>query len=195
MKILKLSSIILLSSLAFSAHSAVVTFDDASTTTSYENILDGYAGFNWGGMYVMQPVPAGYSDSGYNTGRVSGDFVAWNYAPTTVSAASGGTFDFTGAHFASAWIANLDIVIEGWSAGSQLFSDTISIVDTGPTWFGANYAGIDQLKIIGSNNFVLDDFTYNENLPGVPIPAAAFMFAPALLGFMGLRRRAKNAVA
>jgi len=26
----------------------------------------------------------------------------------------------------------------------------------------------------------------------VPIPAAAFMFAPALLGFMGLRRRAKN---
>ncbi|RLB64101.1 MAG: hypothetical protein DRH08_10205 [Deltaproteobacteria bacterium] len=26
----------------------------------------------------------------------------------------------------------------------------------------------------------------------VPIPAAAFMFAPALLGFMGLRRKAKN---
>jgi len=29
----------------------------------------------------------------------------------------------------------------------------------------------------------------------VPIPAAAFMFAPALLGFMGLRRKAKNTVA
>lgn len=29
----------------------------------------------------------------------------------------------------------------------------------------------------------------------VPIPAAAFMFAPALLGFMGLRRRAKVTVA
>lgn len=28
----------------------------------------------------------------------------------------------------------------------------------------------------------------------VPIPAAAFMFAPALLGFMGLRRKAKPAV-
>ena len=29
----------------------------------------------------------------------------------------------------------------------------------------------------------------------VPLPAAAFMFAPALLGFMGLRRKAKNSVA
>ena len=29
----------------------------------------------------------------------------------------------------------------------------------------------------------------------VPVPAAAFMFAPALLGFMGLRRKAKNLAA
>ena len=32
-------------------------------------------------------------------------------------------------------------------------------------------------------------------LSSVPVPAAAFMFAPALLGFMGLRRKAKNTVA
>lgn len=30
-------------------------------------------------------------------------------------------------------------------------------------------------------------------LSQVPIPAAAFMFAPALLGFLGLRRRSKQA--
>ena len=29
----------------------------------------------------------------------------------------------------------------------------------------------------------------------VPVPAAVFLFAPALLGFMGLRRKAKNLVA
>lgn len=33
------------------------------------------------------------------------------------------------------------------------------------------------------------------NVSAVPVPAAAFLFAPALLGFMGLRRRAKNTVA
>lgn len=34
-----------------------------------------------------------------------------------------------------------------------------------------------------------------SNVSAVPIPAAAFLFAPALLGFMGLRRKAKNTVA
>jgi len=32
----------------------------------------------------------------------------------------------------------------------------------------------------------------NVTVSAVPVPAALFMFAPALLGFMGLRRRAKN---
>jgi hypothetical protein len=35
---------------------------------------------------------------------------------------------------------------------------------------------------------------YISYIPEVPIPAAAFLFAPALLGFMGLRRKAKNSV-
>jgi len=34
----------------------------------------------------------------------------------------------------------------------------------------------------------------NVEVNAVPVPAALFMFAPALLGFMGLRRRAKNKV-
>jgi hypothetical protein len=38
-------------------------------------------------------------------------------------------------------------------------------------------------------------FLVRDTLITTPIPAAAFMFAPALLGFIGLRRRAKNAVA
>lgn len=35
----------------------------------------------------------------------------------------------------------------------------------------------------------------NVSVSAVPIPAAAFLFAPALLGFMGLRRKAKNLAA
>jgi len=45
-------------------------------------------------------------------------------------------------------------------------------------------------------NVEYSGFERTGGVPGqVPIPAAAFMFAPALLGFMGLRRRAKNNVA
>ena len=36
---------------------------------------------------------------------------------------------------------------------------------------------------------------YNSNPSVIPIPAAAFLFAPALLGFLGLRRKAKNTLA
>jgi len=32
------------------------------------------------------------------------------------------------------------------------------------------------------------------NVSAVPLPPAALLFAPALLGFMGLRRKAKQAV-
>jgi hypothetical protein len=32
-----------------------------------------------------------------------------------------------------------------------------------------------------------------EGVSAVPVPAAAFLFAPALIGFMGLRRKATKA--
>lgn len=34
--------------------------------------------------------------------------------------------------------------------------------------------------------------SYAQSPSAVPVPAAAFMFAPALLGFLGMRRKAKN---
>jgi hypothetical protein len=39
----------------------------------------------------------------------------------------------------------------------------------------------------GTNDFAL------AGISAVPVPAAAFLFAPALIGFMGLRRKAKKA--
>jgi len=46
------------------------------------------------------------------------------------------------------------------------------------------YTGLSEVKFNGLSA-----------VPEVPIPAAVFMFFPALLGFMGLRRKAKNTVA
>lgn len=51
-----------------------------------------------------------------------------------------------------------------------------------------------------NNNQILDgyDLAFHAvaapSISEVPIPAAAFLFAPALLGFMGLRRKVKNTV-
>ena len=39
------------------------------------------------------------------------------------------------------------------------------------------------------------DLRLDSGISEVPVPAALWLFAPALLGFLGLRRKAKNAVA
>jgi len=61
------------------------------------------------------------------------------------------------------------------------------------------FENINSLTIMNSNNNgILDgyDLAFHAVAPSaVPIPAAAFLFTPALLGFMGLRRKAKNSVA
>jgi len=63
----------------------------------------------------------------------------------------------------------------------QVFIRTVTVAADGSK-LSFSHAGGDNIGIL------LD----NVSVSAVPIPAAAFMFAPALLGFMGLRRKAKN---
>ena len=71
-------------------------------------------------------------------------------------------------------------------------------------WFNAlGLEGVDYANIVGGGNFLRVNMRVTE--PGdwirvltvseVPVPAALFMFAPALLGFLGLRRKTKTAIA
>jgi hypothetical protein len=55
-----------------------------------------------------------------------------------------------------------------------------------------------NLNILSDFNFasVVNDFSrtylqaqWTQNVSAVPIPTAAFLFAPALIGFLGLRRK------
>ena len=54
-----------------------------------------------------------------------------------------------------------------------------------------NITNVSATKGGGLSNFRV----YDSAPSAVPVPAAAFLFAPALLGFMALRRKAKNTVA
>lgn len=44
---------------------------------------------------------------------------------------------------------------------------------------------------IGSGSWFIDDVAEASAVSAVPVPAALFMFAPALLGFLGFRRKAR----
>jgi hypothetical protein len=72
-----------------------------------------------------------------------------------------------------------------------------------------NAAGLEQNDISTGDGYFINGLLLDLRMvvtePGdwirvitasaVPLPAAAFLFAPALLGFIGLRRKAKNTVA
>jgi len=68
----------------------------------------------------------------------------------------------------------------------EIFFQFASLVPAGET-FEFTITNVD-----GPGGGISNYRAYNS---AVPIPAAAFLFAPALLGFMGLRRKAKNSVA
>jgi len=72
-------------------------------------------------------------------------------------------------------IMNQSLTLAGINFNSALF------------WYGDdNGSAINLIEIV-------DNISYNS-VSAVPLPAAAFFFAPALLGFMGLRRKASKAV-
>jgi hypothetical protein len=89
----------------------------------------------------------------------------------------------------------------GWVYGTEYTFDLIftsSLIEV-------SVNGNTELSISGSfNNGSFGFYNYSQSnvlyagieenaVPAVPVPAALFMFAPALLGFMGLRRKAKLA--
>ena len=66
------------------------------------------------------------------------------------------------------------------------------------TIFFQSLNGISRFVMNGAyieGNTSVDNFIAVTGVSAVPVPAALFMFAPALLGFMGFRRRAKNLAA
>jgi len=89
----------------------------------------------------------------------------------------------------------------GWVYGTEYTFDlvfTASLIEV-------SVNGNTELSITGSfDNGSFGFYNYSQSnvlyagiqenaIPEVPLPAALFMFAPALLGFMGLRRKAKAA--
>ena len=75
------------------------------------------------------------------------------------------------------------------AVGYDLSNNTGIIFDSFP-YFSRSGSEFEQGSLYSSGFFLMRD-DYMPPSP-VPIPAALYLFAPALLGFMGLRRKAKS---
>lgn len=153
-----------------SASAAVLTFDDVSTPRGGYAQLGSYGGLHWSNMYAMDPMAYYGVQTGFSNGVVSGNKMAFNGYGTTAAATSG-AFNFQGVYLTS-WAASDSFTVIGKAAGSTLYSQTVSLNSSGPTWFDFNFNGIDELQFQpvsgGGHWFAMDNFTFNTQLAGVP---------------------------
>lgn len=174
-----------------SANASTLTFDDLNLTSTYEPLTDlNYGGFTWDSRWGAGSTA---NHSTYANSASSGTQYLSNLGNVDSLTISNSTaFDFYGAYFGTpshnspaSWVN-----ITAYDNLNNLIASTGQVsLTTVMTFISAGFTNVSSLIITrGSGWYTMDDFSYNVS--SVPVPAALFLFAPALLGFLGLRRKA-----
>lgn len=184
--------------ITFQAQAAyVLTFDDIGETEDSLPVPDGYGGFNWGNLavgafYYFNPKVL-TPNSGFNNGLVSGDYLTTcgAYGIPSLGRITGELFAFHGAYFTAGSRDGLNVQVDGYLDDQFIYSTTVVVDTTGPTWYEFNYENIDELRFSASGGvhhegyedhetyFAIDNFTY------IPEPTIISLL---LLGGVFLRR-------
>ena len=184
-----------------SAHAVVVDFEDVELNFFglAGEVQDGHQGLDWDNFGAVNTELLGVG------GNTSGEVAAFNLgADATISGDE--AFDFSGASFKGVFANNVQVEVLGFNFGTEVYSQTIDLSSTDATWFDFGFEGVTDLvfnsyiltpwgaKIGGlASIFTMDDFTFNESVSEVPLPASIWLMMAALGGFGTLRRRMNKA--
>lgn len=179
---------------ATKAECSVLTFDDVAVLTGDQEVMLGvYGGLTWDNMAVLNGGTVGGGATGYNGGRASGEYVAYNRFGTQ-AAVELGTFDFVSAYLASAFRNGMQMRAQGYLNNNLLYEETIQLLDASATpgagtqKYTFNFNGIDRLVLFGLNTgsnaglggsgrqFVLDNFEFRRQSPVIPEPGSLLMW-------------------
>ncbi|MBV1898543.1 MAG: VPLPA-CTERM sorting domain-containing protein [Cycloclasticus sp.] len=197
MKKITILSIILGCVASFSANSALITSStnsalDGATVETFNSIgLGDYSSLSVSGATIVGNGGDMTISNDFNTTSFGVDGYALQNAggtPTSFSIIFDNAVDafgIWGGAYNNSWtfsaFDSLDNLIESVTASTSCCS---------PMFFGLLNNDMAKVTLSGAGDWVIfDNLTYKESVSAVPIPAAALMFLPALLGFLGLRRK------
>ena len=190
--LLFLSFFILLSPVMTGLAVADVIYFDDITTSDFEAVPSEYCGFNWGTDEFGVVSDSAYSSYHYNNtyGSPSGEYAAFNdkgHDNLVVTSISGDCFIFNGAYF-SGWAQEnqyneftaTSIIVNGYRDEVLVGTVSMDLSASQYDWLQADMAGINKLEFVSSGNnkfWIMDDFTFNENIPAdIIAPAIAVTY-------------------
>ncbi|MCD4769735.1 MAG: hypothetical protein K8R35_06160 [Bacteroidales bacterium] len=191
--LLFLSFFILLSPVMTGLAVADVIYFDDITTDDFKAVPLEYRGFNWGTNEFGVVSDSAYSAYHYNNtyGSPSGEYAAFNdrgHDNLVVTSISGDCFVFNGAYFFG-WAQEnqcyeftaTSITINGYRDEVLVGTVSMDLSASQYDWLQADMGGINKLEFVSSGNnkfWVMDDFTFNENIPADTIAPAIAMISP-----------------
>ncbi len=177
---------------AVQTQAIVLTFDDISTT-GQASVPNGYGSLNWN-LFFYTNTPEMIPDSGFNNGRVSGEYVAIvsDYSEPGIGRITGELFSFEGAYLTAGWNDGLSVQVDGYLEDGLIYTTTVTINTIGPTWCEFNYTNIDELRFSSYGGTVHEGYPDNgeyfcmDNFTYTPEPGTLLLF---VFGAVLLRKR------
>ena len=191
--------------LAMSISASATTLDFNAVSESYYMSSYSEAGYNFTPTDDMGSLSSSVPGT-YWTGNGTGRLLTWTNSTSetsgfTLSNTSGSFFSLNSFDFGNGYVSGLNPVTSltltgvfgGGATITEIFSNTTSAwsyISLSSLW--QNLESVSFLAHGAGNRAVWDNIVLNE-VSTVPVPAAAWLFGSALLGFFGFsRRKAKS---
>lgn len=191
-------------------HATTLTFEDLQSLAAVANpwyqygkiaeAPNGYSGFTWTNLWVMDVNTYAYNPCGYRYGAVSGAMVAYNSGATTMSLASPTRITLHSAYLTGAWNNGLIVTALGYRSGVLAYTKTVTVSAFSPTLISYEFANVDTVTWSSSGGtnagfggagqvFVMDNLTYGS----VPEPSSILALLCGVCGMGGMVWRRKSA--